>query len=146
MYPSLGVVRAGLEKTGAVQRFCKRVGRSYLGKMPIHVKLDAGIKAEVKKEVKTNVYASTAQVVEPIFSRNFEINPVRQLAIIENVNRVARKAKANSFPKNPFNMNFNWIRSNLQGGQIYKRGVPRNRFPSLNAGRKNSQEIRQYYG
>ncbi|EFX81079.1 hypothetical protein DAPPUDRAFT_102590 [Daphnia pulex] len=38
MYPSLGVVRAGLGKTGAVQRFCKRVGRSYLGKMPIHAK------------------------------------------------------------------------------------------------------------
>lgn len=62
----------------------------------------------VKQSVAVNVYASTRQIVEPIFSKHFEEDPERDMPVLANVNKVAQRAKAKSFPKNPINLEFDW--------------------------------------
>lgn len=68
--------------------------------------LHVEIRTEVKKGVKSNIYATTAQVVEPIFSKHFEKDPERNLPVLANVHKVARRAKAQAVPKNPLDMDF----------------------------------------
>jgi hypothetical protein len=68
--------------------------------------LHAEMRSEVKKEVKSNIYATTAQVVEPIFSKHFEKDPERNLPVLDNIMRVARRAKSQMAPKNPLDMDF----------------------------------------
>ena len=55
---------------------------------------------------KSNIYGSTAQVIEPIFSKHFEKDPERDFPVLANVHRVARRAKHQSIPKNPLDMEF----------------------------------------
>ena len=38
-----------------------------------------------------NFYATSHQVVEPIFRQNFEDNPERDMAVLKNVNKVAKR-------------------------------------------------------
>ena len=61
--------------------------------------LHAQIVAEVKTGVKVNVYATTRQVVEPIFSKHFEEDLAREMPVLANVNKVVQRAKAKAFPK-----------------------------------------------
>jgi hypothetical protein len=68
--------------------------------------LHAEIIQEVKRDVKTNIYASTAQVIGPIFSKHFDKDPECDLPVLANVHRVARRAKHLSLPKNPLDMEF----------------------------------------
>jgi hypothetical protein len=70
--------------------------------------LNAQILAEVKKGVELQKFASTRQIVEPIVMRHFEEDPDRNLPVLENVYRVAQRAKVNAFPKNPRNLEFEW--------------------------------------
>jgi hypothetical protein len=78
---------------------CKRV---------LDKSLNAQILAEVKKGVELQKFASTRQIVEPIVMRHFEEDPDRNLPVLENVYRVAQRAKVNAFPKNPRNLEFEW--------------------------------------
>jgi hypothetical protein len=66
----------------------------------------AKIRTEMKKEVKANIYTTTAQVVEPIFSNHFWKHPKRNFSVLDNILRVARRAKSQMVPKNPLNMDF----------------------------------------
>ncbi len=68
--------------------------------------LHAEVIQEVKREVKSNIYASTAQVIEPIFTKHFEKDPERDFPMLANVHRVARRAKHQSIPKNLLDMEF----------------------------------------
>jgi hypothetical protein len=70
--------------------------------------LHAQMAAEVKKAVKVNVYATTRQIVDPVFAEYFEQDPERDLPELANVYKVAQRAKAKAFPKNPLNMEFDW--------------------------------------
>jgi hypothetical protein len=67
----------------------------------------------VKKAVAVNVFASTHQIVEPIFLEHFERDPERNLPALVNVNKAAQRTKAKSFPKNPLNMEFDLDKSFL---------------------------------
>ncbi|EFX81594.1 hypothetical protein DAPPUDRAFT_102058 [Daphnia pulex] len=62
----------------------------------------------MKKEVKANIYTTTAQVVEPIFSNHFWKHPERNFSVLDNILRVARRAKSQMVPKNPLNMDFDF--------------------------------------
>ncbi len=64
------------------------------------------MRTEVKTGVKTNIYATTAQVVEPIYTKHFEKDPERNLAVLANIHKVARRAKDQAVPKNPLDMDF----------------------------------------
>ena len=61
--------------------------------------LHAKIIQKVKRDVKTIIHASTAQVIEPIFSKHFEKDPERDLPVLANVHRVARRAKHQPIPQ-----------------------------------------------
>jgi hypothetical protein len=50
--------------------------------------LHAEIIQEMKRDVKTNIYAPTAQFIEPIASKHFEKDPKRDLPVLANVHRL----------------------------------------------------------
>jgi hypothetical protein len=55
----------------------------------------------VNRDVKTNIYASTAKVIESILTKHFEKDPERDLPVLANLQRAARRTKHQSIPKNP---------------------------------------------
>jgi hypothetical protein len=80
--------------------------KAHTCKAKLDKSLHAEMRSEVKKEVKSNIYATTAQVVKPIFSKHFEKDPERNLPVLDNIMRVARRAKSQMVPKNPLDMDF----------------------------------------
>ncbi len=70
--------------------------------------MHAQIATEVKTAVKVNVYATTRQIVDPVFAEHFEQDHERDFPVLANVYKVAQRARAKAFPKNPLNMEFDW--------------------------------------
>jgi hypothetical protein len=81
--------------------------------------LHAQINAEVKVAVGLNKYATPNQIVEPILMEHFERDPERNLPVLSNVNKVAQRMKAKSFPKNPLNLEFDWGKEQIIRKKIF---------------------------
>lgn len=74
----------------------------------------------MKVAVGLNKFAAPHQIVEPIFLEHLKRDPERNLPVLTNVNKVAKRMKAKSFPKNPLNMEFDWgKRSSIKKLFIY---------------------------
>jgi hypothetical protein len=70
--------------------------------------LEAEIVSKGKAEIRQNMFPTARQVVEPIFSGPFNINPERNLPVLKNVQRTINRVKEKNYPKNPLNLKFDW--------------------------------------
>jgi hypothetical protein len=70
--------------------------------------LEAEIVSKGKAEIRQNIFATARQVVEPIFTAAFNIDPERNLPVLKHVQRTINRVKEKNYQKNPLNLHFDW--------------------------------------